>query len=138
MEQLAAWLKQSEPALKGFDKRALYRMKEFYLTWQSLDWDILKNEARVVGLVNPQLQEQADKTSIVGSANPQLPEIPPLLTKVSWTHHIEILKRTSSMEEKVFYLLLAIKDRYTVAELIRQMLMCVLKAAILMPGGVAR
>jgi predicted nuclease of restriction endonuclease-like (RecB) superfamily len=51
---------------------------------------------------------------------PQFKIIHNVLTALTWTHHLEILKRTSSLEEKVFYLLLSIKEKYTVRELQRQ------------------
>jgi hypothetical protein len=44
---------------------------------------------------------------IVGSMIPQFRQIHNIITSLTWTHHLEILKRTSSLEEKVFYLLLA-------------------------------
>ena len=46
--------------------------------------------------------------------------IPIALTRTTWTHHNEILRGTTSSEEMIFYLLLTIKDRYTVRELRRQ------------------
>lgn len=56
----------------------------------------------------------------LGSEIPQLIEMPVVLGKLSWTHHLEILKRSSALEEKVFYLLLAIKEGYTITDLKRQ------------------
>jgi predicted nuclease of restriction endonuclease-like (RecB) superfamily len=119
---LAKWLMENEPGLKGFDRRSLYRMQEFYLTWQNVDWTALKNNGTViVGSVNPQLQAINNQCfEIVGSSIPQFTEMPMVLGKTSWTHHVEILKRSSPLEEKVFYLLLTIKDGYTVSELKRQ------------------
>jgi predicted nuclease of restriction endonuclease-like (RecB) superfamily len=51
---------------------------------------------------------------------PQLPGIPNILTKVSWSQHIDLLSRCADTEERLFYLVLAIKGRYTVRELRRQ------------------
>jgi predicted nuclease of restriction endonuclease-like (RecB) superfamily len=104
VDQLANWLKEKEPTLKGFDKRTIYRMRAFYTTWYSLDWDRLQKDGMV----------------IVGSKIPQLQKMPAVLGKISWSHHLEILKRTSIIEEKVFYLLLSVKESYTLEELIRQ------------------
>jgi predicted nuclease of restriction endonuclease-like (RecB) superfamily len=36
-----------------------------------------------------------------------------LLTEISWTNHLHILSKTKSIEEKQFYLQLAIKDHYS-------------------------
>ena len=44
-----------------------------------------------------------------------------MLAFLSWTHHVEILANTRQLEEKVFYLLLAKREKYTVRELRRQL-----------------
>ena len=117
--QLAEWLNTQQPTLKGFDRRSLYRMREFFEIWYATDWSLIlpnkEHERNFIG-------EFADlaEQKIVGFENPQLPALPSALAKVTWTHHIEILKRAPSVEEKLFYLLLSIKERYTVPELIRQ------------------
>lgn len=46
VNQLAQWLQTEEPGLKGFDKRTLYRMKQFFETWHSLDQELLPVVAR--------------------------------------------------------------------------------------------
>ena len=117
--QLADWLNTQQPTLKGFDRRSLYRMREFFEIWHVTDWSlILPNKANERNFIGDfaELTEQ----KIVGFENPQLPALPSALAKLTWTHHIEILKRTTSVEEKLFYLLLSIKERYTTSELIRQ------------------
>ncbi len=48
-------------------------------------------------------------------------ELPNMLAALNWSHHIDILGKTRNLEEKVFYLLLSIKKRYTVKELQRQL-----------------
>ena len=44
-----------------------------------------------------------------------------MLAALNWSHHIDILGKTRNLEEKVFYLLLSIKEKYTVKELQRQL-----------------
>ncbi|OJW01346.1 MAG: hypothetical protein BGO52_07330 [Sphingobacteriales bacterium 44-61] len=122
VDTLASWLKENEPGLKGFDRRELYRMQDFYLTWHNLDWSALKETGTaIVATLSPQLQSiNNQRFQIVGSLTPQLGEIPVILGKLSWTHHVEILKGASVLEEKVFYLLLAIREAYSVRDLRRQ------------------
>ncbi|MEJ7694977.1 PDDEXK nuclease domain-containing protein, partial [Daejeonella sp.] len=43
-----------------------------------------------------------------------------ILTKISWTHHLIIIARTKSSEEKEFYIRLCIKENYSKRELERQ------------------
>ena len=39
--QLADWLVQQEPTLKGCDRRSLYRMRQFFESWEKVDWSIV-------------------------------------------------------------------------------------------------
>lgn len=85
VQQLADYLSFKHPSLKGFNRRGLYRMMQFY--------EAYKND------------------EIVSS----------LMTQISWTHHVNILASTKSVEEREFYIRLAIRDRLSVRELRRQM-----------------
>jgi predicted nuclease of restriction endonuclease-like (RecB) superfamily len=120
--RLAAWLTEKEPGLKGFDRRNLYRMQEFYLTWHpDKIAGIWARLPKIVGSVSPQLQETDNQgVEIVGSVSPQFAEIPEILTKVSWSHHLVLLYKTKTIEEKLFYILLTIKENYPVRDLKRQ------------------
>lgn len=113
VDQLADWLKKNDPTLKGFDRRSLYRMRDFYSTWYQLDWDELKRNG-IIQLIDDQ------KNEIVAAVSPQFKTIPNVLTNLNWTHHRELMVGTKSLEEKVFYLLLAVKDRYSTRDLRRQ------------------
>ncbi|MEK6792598.1 MAG: DUF1016 N-terminal domain-containing protein [Nanoarchaeota archaeon] len=48
------------------------------------------------------------------------PKVSALLTQLSWTNHLLILSKTKSMEEKEYYMLLSIRERYSSRELERQ------------------
>lgn len=123
VSQLASWLKEKEPNLKQFDRRSLYRMREFYLTWHSLDWNSLKRDGSVI-VSTSLLQSEISDNQLNGnveSVTPQFKEMPNMLAFLSWTHHVEILANTRQLEEKVFYLLLAKREKYTVRELRRQL-----------------
>lgn len=123
VEQLAVWLQNNEPTLKGFDRRSIYRMKEFYLTWYGLDWNSLKEDGKVaIKIPSSELEVAVNQQDIiVGSVTPQFREKFNVLGTLSWTHHVELLSKAKSIEEKVFYLLLTIKEKYTVRELRRQL-----------------
>lgn len=139
VNKLAEWLKADDTSLKGFDRRSLYRMKEFYETWSDKEINRLAlktlpaqiissgntnfqnidyHDIVIVGTVSPQLQP--DSTPTVGSVTPQLEDMPFFLQKISWSHHLELLNGTQSNEDKIFYIGLAIKEKYTVRELRRQ------------------
>ena len=76
VKQLADYIRKQFPNLKGFTKRGLYRMKQFYETYNGIE------------------------------------NVSALLPQISWTNHITILSKCKSIEEKQFYLLLSVKDRY--------------------------
>jgi hypothetical protein len=48
IDELARWLKKKEPTLKGFSRRSLYRMREFYQNWHELDWNALQKDGSVI------------------------------------------------------------------------------------------
>jgi len=47
--------------------------------------------------------------------------MPNILGALNWSHHIDLLGKTRNLEEKVFYLLLSIKEKFTVKELRRHL-----------------
>ena len=84
VDNLAKYIQEKEPEIKGFNRRGLFRMMQFYSEY--------KNNRKVS----------------------------PLLTQLSWSNHLLILSKTKSIEEKEFYILLSIKERYSKRELERQ------------------
>ena len=85
IDSLSAYIQEHLPGIKGFNRRGLYRMKQFY-----------------------ELYEGNEKVSA-------------LLTQLSWTNHLMIMSSYKSEEEREFYMLLAINERYSSRELERQM-----------------
>jgi predicted nuclease of restriction endonuclease-like (RecB) superfamily len=123
VEHLASWLSVKEPTLKGFGRRSLYRMKDFYQTWHVLDWDALKKDGSIIvstPLTQLQLTDQQISTTL-GTVTSKVRELPKILAGLNWSHHINILGKTKDLEEQLFYLLLSIKEKYTVKELQRQL-----------------
>ncbi|MEM7656679.1 MAG: PDDEXK nuclease domain-containing protein [Bacteroidota bacterium] len=84
VKELAEYLQKRHPGLRGFSRRGLFRMKQFFETYQS-----------------------DEKVSAV-------------LTQIPWTHHLFILSRTNSQEERQFYLQKCLEERYSSRELERQ------------------
>ena len=84
VDGLADFFAKNYPDLKGFNRRGLYRMKQFY--------ELYKDDQKVS----------------------------PLVTQLSWTHHLIIMSACKSAEERLFYMTLCIKERYSKRELQRQ------------------
>jgi predicted nuclease of restriction endonuclease-like (RecB) superfamily len=60
-----------------------------------------------------------------------------LLTQLPWTHHLIILGQAKSPEEREFYLLLAIRERWSKRELERQLKGALFERAVLTPPKVS-
>ena len=117
IDELAMFIEQNNPELKGFERRGLYRMVQFYETY---------SQSQIVSSVRSQLQDTDNQVNqIVAAVRPQFEfqyqDIRnTILVQLSWTHHRTIFSRCKTEEEREFYLNLSIKENYSVRELERQ------------------
>lgn len=131
VQQFADFLQKQDPALKGFDRKSIYRMIQFYESYRS---------AAIVASVEPQLKSDENQLpEIVTSSRRQLEKEvknefvtslrrqifgqdirQTMLAKISWTHNRTIFSRCKTNEEKEFYIRLCIKENYSAKELDRQ------------------
>ncbi len=115
VDELAAYLKRYYPELKGFNRRGLYRMKQFYDTYSkshlapSSEQTTPTTEDQGSQIVSSPMT-QSGLSSLSGSE----------LAKVSWTHHLVLLSRARTEEEREFYLRLCLQEKYSVKQLERQ------------------
>lgn len=84
VDGLATAISRRYPGLRGFTRRNLFRMRQFYEAY----WN----------------------REIVS----------PLVTQLPWTHHLILLSQTKHCQEREFYLLMAVKERWSKRELERQ------------------
>ncbi len=84
VQKLADFFQEKYPNLKGFTKRGLYRMKQFYELYKD-------NEI-----------------------------VSPLVTQLTWTNHLIIMSACKTMEERIFYIKMCIKEKLSKRELERQ------------------
>jgi predicted nuclease of restriction endonuclease-like (RecB) superfamily len=90
-------------------------MKQFYEVYRNLT---------IVSLPMTQLESAKKQGSIIVSS--AMTQFEPsdikqsILAKITWTHHLTLLSRTKSDEERAFYLQLCIREGYSVKELDRQ------------------
>ncbi len=115
--QLSDFLKLQEPSLKGFTKRGIYRMVQFYDTYSNPEF---------VVTVTPQLKMLENSnvstvlTQIESNENQLNVFVSSLMTQISWSHHLEIISSCKTAEEKLFYMLMTKKERWSVRDLRRQ------------------
>ena len=118
VDELAAFIKTKMPELKGFTRRGLYRMKQFYETYSP------ESECFKIWNENPKNRLPSIVSPVVSQLeNPENHHnsfVSKMLTQISWSNHLEILSGAKNAEEKLFYLLSSIKERFTKRELERQ------------------
>ena len=108
VERLSEDLRLKYPGVKGYSVRNLWNMKRFY--------DAYSQKLQAVSGKSKKLQPAA------GISKGKLQALPAeLCFQVSWTNHVLILDKTSSDEEKEFYLKMCIKERWSSRELERQL-----------------
>ncbi len=122
VDELAAFIKSKMPELKGFTRRGLYRMKQFYETYSpESECFQVWNETQKNKL--PKIDENQENEIVspvrTQSKSGQIDFLTEVLAKISWTNHREIFSRAKTAEEKVFYLQYAIKENLTTRELER-------------------
>jgi predicted nuclease of restriction endonuclease-like (RecB) superfamily len=115
VDELANFIRKEHPELKGFNRRGLYRMRQFFETYKG---------AEIVSSARTQLQGiENERGEIVSSTMTQFEMWDvrnSLLTEISWTQHLVLMSRCKLDEERLFYLHLIRKENYTVKELERQ------------------
>ncbi len=137
---LCDFLKTRHPKIRGFGQRQIYNMVEFFDAFSSVEFaqihSRLKLDDFIVGYL-PQTggaevlqsptakREEADRLFLqLPTANPNdgfagLPPLPHFLALTTFTNHIEIINRCRTMEEMVFYILHAARERLNLMELRR-------------------
>ncbi|MEN6619184.1 MAG: DUF1016 N-terminal domain-containing protein [Rikenellaceae bacterium] len=98
VDMLVDYLKQKQPDLKGYERRAIYRMVQFYEAYSIPEF---------MGFLPPQLQLPVnEKDIIVGFEKPQLENednILSFLCLINWACHIN-LSGCKYADERTFYI----------------------------------
>ena len=102
VQQLADYLARTQPGLRGFTRRNLFRMLKFY--------EIYRDDEKVTALLS------------------QLP----------WTHNLIILNQSKHPEERMFYLRMAIQEKWSSRELERQFKTALFERSVLNPVKVSQ
>lgn len=137
VDELASFIQQKFTGYRGFTRRGLYRMKQFYevyssdefvlpLTAQIHAWYNSNNRNSKVSASPTQTVKSSQMELKVSAVPTQINDlksqvVDSLLCKVTWSNHLEILSQTKSSEEKFFYLMHCIKEKWSMRELRRQL-----------------
>lgn len=115
IDALSAYIHERHPSINGFSARNIRRMRLFYETYGI-------EEIRSTALTTAQPLLLTEKwSSVMTKLDHGLHFIQPpaLLVDIPWTQHMHILSKTKSMEEKLYYLELTAKQRYSARDLAR-------------------
>ena len=131
VDDLASYIETKYPGLKGFNRRGLYRMKQFfesytassecYLLWLSLQKPNVPPMATQINLAENTSNSivSALPTQLQATDNQYDKFVSAVLTQIGWMNHLMILSKTKTTEEKLYYLLTSIKEKYSTRELER-------------------
>ena len=122
IEELADFIHSQMPQLSGFNRRGLYRMKQFYEV-HAINSDVFKLWEELIYNNNKNIDNQS--SIIVSPTVTQLEKhqfyMENLLLKISWAHHLEIFSSIRKPDEILFYLLQSITEKWTRSDLRRQL-----------------
>ena len=121
--QLSEYLRTKDPSLKGYSRSSIYTMVSFFETYSSSQFVQLIQSLELVETETTQLEDNDYQINgIVQFQTGQLKDaknFPKILSFINWTNHVEILSSCKFLEEKLFYILFARRERYEVKELKR-------------------
>jgi predicted nuclease of restriction endonuclease-like (RecB) superfamily len=140
VDELAKYIAGKLPGLSGFNRRGLYRMKQFFEVYtvekfvepiaEHIQSYLENNEfSNIVSASPTHIQSKSVPTRKVSAVPTQIGSLEELhqqfvsevLTLISWTNHLEILSKTKTPEEKFFYMAMTIRENWSMRELRRQL-----------------
>ena len=113
VSDLASYIELKYPHLKGFNRRGLYRMKQFFETY---------TDNKFVSILAGQLQKSENEAASI---------VTTLLAQLQWSSHLHIISKTKTPEEKIFYIQHAIAEKLSVREIERQLNSAVFERTVL-------
>ncbi len=118
--ELAQYIQKHHPEIKGFDKVNIYRMCAFYQAYKDLPIvaplvrQIQNTDNKEYTIVAPLVQQLQDTPSDLNDIRNTI------LAQISWSHHLIIIGRCKTPEEREFYIRISIREHYSKRELDRQ------------------
>ncbi len=116
VSELATFIQKKHPTFSSFNRRGLYRMKQFFETYN------IKSNCFNLWLELHPLKVSPMATLLTDEAEQQLFKsfLSSLLLQITWSNHLEILSGAKQNEQKIFYLMTSIKERWNKRDLRRQ------------------
>ena len=120
--ELSEYLRTRDPSLKGYSRRTIYKMVQFYETYSAPEFAALIEKLKLNGKVA--LPKNMTKNAIVPTEMAQIvptvsAQFPAILLCTNWSNHNQILSSCKFNEQRIFYMLYARKENLQVRELQR-------------------
>lgn len=120
VQQLAEYIHTQNPTLKGWSKRTIYKMVQFYETYTAVQFvgraTSLKLLSKPADEIVPTESAQIKSSSIVPISSAQIPKF---LLRTTWSNHQVIMNRCELVDQQIFYILYAEHEHLKYQELER-------------------
>ena len=120
VQQLAEYIHTQNPTLKGWSKRTIYKMVQFYETYTTVQFvgraTSLKLLSKPADEIVPTESAQIKSSSIVPISSAQIPKF---LLRTTWSNHQVIMNRCELVDQQIFYILYAEHEHLKYQELER-------------------
>jgi predicted nuclease of restriction endonuclease-like (RecB) superfamily len=118
VERLSADLRTAFPDMRGLSIQNLWKMRHFFLTYRRISqWQ----QSAILSTASRELAA-SDSPEILSTLSRELssPDLASAVLAVSWSHHALICSASEEPAQQYFYLQTAVKERWSVRELERQ------------------
>lgn len=125
--QLSEYLRAKDPSLKGYSRRNIYNMVNFYEAYSSPEFANLVQGLNLLQIVQPEIAQIGEASIVqipsaqIGNEIVQIPsaQLPKILCVTTFSNHVEILSRCKTNEERLFYIIYSYRERLNNKELHR-------------------
>jgi predicted nuclease of restriction endonuclease-like (RecB) superfamily len=120
--QLSEYLRTKDPSLKGYSRSSIYNMVSFFEAYSSPQFMQLIQSLEFVQTETAQLKDvdyQANEIVQTNSGQFTTVKMSQILLGINWSMHSEILNKCKLIEQKLFYILYAQKEKLNYRELKR-------------------
>ena len=134
--QLSEYLRAQDPTLRGYSRANIYKMVLLYDTYSSIQCVEYQEKLKLNEFVQPRtaqiesaeivstLPRQTDEPEFVSAVPRQIvqavpAQFPPFLELTTLSNHFEILNVCKTIEEQIFYVLYAYKEKLNYREMRR-------------------
>jgi predicted nuclease of restriction endonuclease-like (RecB) superfamily len=122
VKQLSEFLRAQDPTLRGYSSRNIYNMVAFYEAYSSFQFAEYQNKLKLNEFVQPKIAQNEQsiiqpQAELIVQALPA--QFPNFLNLTTLSNHFEILNACKTVEERIFYILYAHKERLNYREMLR-------------------